>query len=521
MTPVHDVAILGASIGGATLALILARLGKRVVLIDTGLHPRFAVGEATTPYTTHSLNLIAEEFDIPALAPSRFFRGALRSRCGVKRNFGFVYHRPGEEPNPAEAQLSPVPTESHLFRQDTDAHVMALAASYGVELKQQARLERLTLDTDAVRLGTNQGEVVARYFVDGSGFSSPVDKLLGIEPKGGDLASFSCSLFTHMVGVTPFDDLFAHSLPGRFSRGTLHHVFDGGWLWVIPFNNHPDSTNPLVSVGLQLDPRVVTPPTPAQAESYFRDFLTRYPAMERQFLSARSVRPWIVSNRLQHRAAVAGGFRWCKLPSAYGFIDPLYSKGLSQTFDAVRLIAGAIKRTPDAELGDLVTALDFDAAYESWIRAHDRITAGSYVSFRDPKLWRQFWFAWFSTTVASEFCLMSARVDRRRGNASPVSVTTTNHFPEASKYLVDCFDITSRVEAGNVGVAAATDQLAQQNSRVSWMPPFARRYTESGYTKAPRLTEISETVRWLRGAEPHVQSVYRNLMRPELVPILR
>lgn len=518
----HDVVVLGASIAGSTLATLLARLGKRVALVDAGLHPRFAIGEATTPYTTHSLNLIAEQFDVPALAPRRLFRGALRQRCGVKRNFGFVYQRPGEEPDAREAQLSPVPTESHLFRQDTDAHIFALAVQHGVDGWQQTRVEKIAIDDDVVRVSTSQGkEIVARYLVDGSGFGSPIADLLGVPKNEPDLASHSGSMFTHMVEVRPFDELFPHAFPGRFHQGTLHHVFDGGWLWVIPFNNHRDSTNPLISVGLQLDPRRFTLPSSAEAETFFREFIAQFPSVERQFRHARSVRPWFVSKRLQYRSHMAGGPRWCRLPSAYGFIDPLYSKGLSQTFDAIRLIAAGIARTPPSKLRDLWTDLDLDGKYERWIRAHDHVTAGSYTSFRDATMWRQFWFTWFSTTVASEFALMSARVERRRGDhALPEAVNTTDHIPEASSYLRRCFAITTEVEEATMSSGMATSKLEALNRDASWMPPFARRYVECGYTRPPRAGELAETYRWLRTAEPHVGRIYRNLMSRHLPGVL-
>jgi hypothetical protein len=69
------------------------------------------------------------------------------------------------------------------------------------------------------------------------------------------------TLYTHMVDVPCYNERrrAAHRPTGIrtvLSEGTLHHVFRGGWLWVIPFNNHPRATNPLCSVGLQLDPRL-------------------------------------------------------------------------------------------------------------------------------------------------------------------------------------------------------------------------------------------------------------------------
>ena len=51
-----DVAILGAGFAGSVLAMVLRRLGRSVVLVERGAHPRFAVGESSTPLA----NLVLE-----------------------------------------------------------------------------------------------------------------------------------------------------------------------------------------------------------------------------------------------------------------------------------------------------------------------------------------------------------------------------------------------------------------------------------------------------------------------------
>ena len=60
-----------------------------------------------------------------------------------------------------------------------------------------------------------------------------------------------------MTGVKLYEDVIASTdvtgSPTPLSQSTLHHMFEGGWLWIIPFNNHPYSTNTLCSVGLQFD----------------------------------------------------------------------------------------------------------------------------------------------------------------------------------------------------------------------------------------------------------------------------
>ena len=46
MNEQYDVAILGAGFEGSMLGTILACNGAKVVIIDAGTHPRFALGES-------------------------------------------------------------------------------------------------------------------------------------------------------------------------------------------------------------------------------------------------------------------------------------------------------------------------------------------------------------------------------------------------------------------------------------------------------------------------------------------
>ena len=43
------VAVLGSGFAGTILARVLHRQGHRVVLVERGRHPRFAIGESSTP----------------------------------------------------------------------------------------------------------------------------------------------------------------------------------------------------------------------------------------------------------------------------------------------------------------------------------------------------------------------------------------------------------------------------------------------------------------------------------------
>src|SRR6185503_3704890 len=71
LQPVHrvdaDVAIVGAGFAGAITALCLRRQGKTVALLERGRHPRFAIGESTTPLANLLIEEFADRYDLPRI----------------------------------------------------------------------------------------------------------------------------------------------------------------------------------------------------------------------------------------------------------------------------------------------------------------------------------------------------------------------------------------------------------------------------------------------------------------------
>src|SRR5262245_19149548 len=95
-----DVVIMGSGIAGGLMGCILACEGLRTLIIDNGVHPRFALGESTIGETTSMLRILAARYDVPEIAHISSLGEVMRhvtSACGVKRNFGFVYHEAFKE----------------------------------------------------------------------------------------------------------------------------------------------------------------------------------------------------------------------------------------------------------------------------------------------------------------------------------------------------------------------------------------------------------------------------------------
>src|SRR5262245_60546691 len=91
-----DIAIVGSGFAGPLLAMIARRLGRSVVLLERFKHPRFAIGESSTPLANLLLEELAIRYDLPHLLPLSKWGSWQRSypeiACGLKRGFTFYHH---------------------------------------------------------------------------------------------------------------------------------------------------------------------------------------------------------------------------------------------------------------------------------------------------------------------------------------------------------------------------------------------------------------------------------------------
>src|SRR4051794_10004989 len=95
-----DLAILGAGFGGSLLAMVARRLGLRVLLLERGTHPRFAIGESSSPLANVLVEELATRYDLPRLLPLTMYAPWKQTYpevgVGLKRGFTFYAQRPGE-----------------------------------------------------------------------------------------------------------------------------------------------------------------------------------------------------------------------------------------------------------------------------------------------------------------------------------------------------------------------------------------------------------------------------------------
>ena len=266
-------------------------------------------------------------------------------------------------------------------------------------------------------------------------------------------------------------------------QGTLHHIFDGGWLWVIPFDNHPDFTNPLCSVGLQLDRRKY-PDSKVSPEEEFQALLNRFPSMARQFEHARPVRDWVRSNaRLQFSSRQVQGDGYILLPHAAGFIDPLFSSGLAITFNFIYNFAGHLiqaAREDDFSQHRFVHA-------ESWMQNNidhfDKLVSGAYDLWADFRLWNAWFRLWaigtFFGTLGPIIVQMKylQTVDARYlplMEETPYRGVAGSDFSLFLPLLNAANEQMEAFRAGRIGAPEAADQIFALLAKADFLPPSQR-----------------------------------------------
>src|SRR5688572_27775331 len=242
--------------------MIAARLGHRVMLLERGRHPRFAIGESASPLAGVLIEQLADRYDLPRLRPLSAYGTWQRTYpevvCGLKRGFTYFKHEQGRRYRAAEdrsnqllvaASPSDELSDTHWLRSDVDHFLVREAVAAGVEYIDEVQLDGVDWHADGSPelRGVRRGRPVrvrARMVIDATGPRGVLSRALGIGDAGFTGFPATQALFSHFTGIARCDQmsdfvpLSPSSLPPYpLDDAALHHVFDQGWMWVLRFGN--------------------------------------------------------------------------------------------------------------------------------------------------------------------------------------------------------------------------------------------------------------------------------------------
>lgn len=387
-----DVVILGAGFGGSLTALLLDRVGLSVALIDRGTHPRFAIGESSTPAAGYLLRSLSEQYDLPQFQPfckygtwQEHYPGLA---CGIKRGFSYFSHEPHHnfEAKPRHgsellvtANLSDSIADTHWYRADVDTFFAEEVQKSKVVYLDQSEVILDRSDGWEIT-GTRRSEPMtlgAAFVIDATGAAGIVPNALGIE-RQTEFLTKSSAVYGHFENVFPWAEVLDQSsidrseYPFDCDHAALHQVLREGWMWQLRFNNG------VTSAGFVLKGDQQT----GRAEDVWRQMLERYPSLAAQFADASLVAPesgLVSTSRLQRGWKKCAGESWALLPHTAGFIDPLHSTGIAHTLCGIERLVAALKQFWGKD--ELKSAMaDYSDSIQAELSLIDLLVAGCYRS---------------------------------------------------------------------------------------------------------------------------------------------
>lgn len=364
MSKRYDVAILGSSFSGSILAAILASQGMSVLMLDRGQHPRFAIGESSTPTADFLLEAIAKRWNLTTLLPlarwGTWQASYPQLTAGKKRGFSYFAHHSGqpfsdnaqnENSLLVAASVNDALSDTHWLRADVDHFLFQHAQSKGVEAFE--RCEKIELKQDPtwnirwqLPIGNTHTtcDASANWLIDATGAGGVLAKTVGLQAHDHQLLTQTGALFSHFQDVASWDELQQQAgndstlQPFNSDDAAQHHLMENGWMWVLRFNNR------CTSVG-------VVKPTSYWDQSNINNQdllptwqheLSKYPSVQQMLAPAEMKRPLQFQRKLSRIWSSASGDGWAMLPTTAGFIDPLHSSGIAHALSGVYRLASLL-----------------------------------------------------------------------------------------------------------------------------------------------------------------------------------
>ena len=491
----YDIAVFGSGFAGSLIAMIAKRQGYSVVMLERGKHPRMTIGESSTPLANLLLDELATRYDLPAIRPlakwGSWQRAYPHIGCGLKRGFTFYHHEVGkpDAPDPDHVRQLLVAAsphdeiaDTHWYRPDFDLFLVEQAQALGVDYIDEATTKCLLESEDGVSFDVVRKEETtgfrARFAIDATGPRGFMHRAFQLPEASLPGYPSTQALYSHFSGVSLPNapgDRDNEVPPYPPEQAAVHHIFDGGWVWVLRFNNG------ITSAGVAATEEAGRQLRMHEGVAAWDRLLDSIPALKEQFATARAELPFTYLPRLSFLSSRVTGRRWSMLPSAAGFIDPLLSTGFPLTLLGVSRLA--------AILGSGLAAPKFQSELQSYatktteeLLATSRLIARLYGNMSNFTVFKSLCLLYFAAATYSE----TARRLGKTHLATSFLLHDHAEFGPASKQLLEiAMRLASDQESSRLieGIRQAIEPIDvagfSDSSKKGWYPVNAEDLLQS------------------------------------------
>ncbi len=333
-----DVLVIGGGPAGSTIATLLAREGRQVVLLEKDHHPRFHIGESLLPGNVELFDKLGVRDQIEAIGLPKFGIEFVPPDSDARTYYDFA-----EGWNPDKGQAWQV------RRSQMDEILFRHSAKNGAVAHEGAQVRSVDFDDQGATVGVqmDNGEQRtwrARFVVDASGRDTFLGKKLGTKHKNPE--HNSTALFGHFRN--------ARRLEGKREGNISICWFEHGWFWFIPLADGTTSVG-AVCWAYYLKRR------DKPLKEYFYDTIALCPELHDRLKNAELVDDRVhATGNFSYSSSRATGDKFLLIGDAFTFIDPMFSSGvylaMQSAFDGAQHVATALDRP--AELPAARAALE-------------------------------------------------------------------------------------------------------------------------------------------------------------------
>ena len=346
-TNTFDVIVMGGGPAGSSVAGMLAREGRKVILFEKEIFPRHHIGESLmtdTYWTFRRLGLLEKLKESPFV-----------------RKYSVQFANPaGKESRPFyffEAVHHESAVTWQVTRAQFDHLLINHAAEQGAVVHQGVLVKQVLFEDDRavgvevqMQDGTRE-KFFAKVVVDATGQSAMLSNKFRWRVRDPKLKK--AVLYSYFKG--------AHREPDLNGGATLvlrTEAGSGGWFWYIPLEND------ITSVGIVADPEYLLKNRGQDLAKILQEEIEKCEPCRRRVAEGTRVDKIYSILDYSYRSKHNAGNGFIIIGDAYGFLDPIYSSGVLLALKMAELAADAIHDAFNhddfsaARLGQYQTKLD-------------------------------------------------------------------------------------------------------------------------------------------------------------------
>ncbi len=320
-----DVIVMGGGPAGSSVAGILAREGRQVILFEKEIFPRHHIGESLmtdTYWTFRRLGLLEKLKESPFVRKySVQFANAAGKESRPFYFFEAVHHESAVTWQVTRAQFDHL-LLNHAAEQGATVHLGVLVKQVLFEGDRAVGVEVQMQD------GTRE-KFYANVVVDATGQAAMLSNKFRWRVRDPKLKK--AVLYSYFKG--------AHREPDLNGGATLvlrTEVGSNGWFWYIPLEND------ITSVGIVADPEYLLKGRGQDLAKIFNEEIERCEPCRKRVAGGERVDKIYSILDYSYRSKQNAGNGFILIGDAYGFLDPIYSSGVLLALKMAELAADAI-----------------------------------------------------------------------------------------------------------------------------------------------------------------------------------